>query len=367
MKKILFLGTSSSIHVKRLINSLSNDFEISFASIQKTEKIPNVKSQFNYNSKFSKYVSYLKLQRNIKPLIKKVRPDLLFSMYSATYGIIGYSSKFSPHIVHAIGSDITKPPFFLKRLVKTTLKSADKIFTLMDSGIPYIKNKYDVDGDKIVAIDWGINLDIFRPYIKEEIPENIRLKFSKIGIKFDERYLISPRSCRAFYRIMSILKSYNRIKEKIIHNLIIMKSNANKQYWQKILDYIRKNNLEERVILIEEFVNPEEMAVLYSISDITISFPKRDFRPPTLFEAMACESFIIVSDLKVQKYLVNNSNCFKAKDESELGDKIIEVLEHKDLKSKICKKNLNYVLNNQNYKIQTCKINSMVKELLDRT
>lgn len=366
MKKILFLGNASSIHIQRLINRFSEEFEVHVATAHEVNKLLKVKMQYSYKSKLGWHFSYIKLLFKIKSLIKEVKPDLLFSMYTATYGIIGLYSKFSPHLVHAIGSDVMKPPFFAKKLVKKTLSKSDKIYTLMESGSNFITNEYDVSKNKIEVIDWGIDISIFKPSLAEDIPKYMKNKLLNYNIDFQKKYLISPRSCKPLYRIKNIVESYSRIKDKINNNLIILKGNADENYWNDIMDHIKEKELEKDIVIIEDFVTPEEIAILYSFSDITISIPSRDFYPSTVFEAMACNSFVIVSDLEIQNHLINGVNCLKVKTDSDLDQAILKVLEDEDLSATIREKNQEYIQTNQNFQTQTEKINNMLENLINR-
>lgn len=366
MKKILFLGNASSIHTQRLINRFSQEFEVYIVTAHETKTLLKAKMLYSVKSKLGQYFSYIKLLFKIKSLINEVKPDLLFSMYTATYGVIGFYSKFSPHLVHAIGSDVMKPPFFIKKLVKKTLSKSDKIYTLMESGSKFISSKYNVAENKIEVIDWGINIDIFKPILVEEIPKEMKNKLSKYNIDFQKKYLISPRSCKPLYRIKNIVESYSRIKDKITNNLIILKGNADEIYWNDIMKYIKEKELKKDIVIINDFVTPEEMAILYSLSEIAISIPSRDLSPPTVFEAMACNSFVIVSNLEIQNHLINRVNCLKVKTGLDLDQAILKVLEDKDLRTTICEKNQEYIHNNQNFHIQTEKINNMLENLINR-
>lgn len=359
MKKVIFLATGSSPHTYKLLGFLTEIFKVTIISIQefRDESIENVEF-ISIKSKFGKYFSYLKLYLAISKIAESKHPDLILSLYASTYGIVGNRISQIPHVIIPIGSDITQTPFYLRKLLKKSLSNSTKIITLMKLGKDLIVKKYGVSEHRIVTIDWGVDLKKFHKiqWNSKEVEEYSTL-MQKYNLNLKQKYILSPRACKPFYRIDKIIKSFSTLSTEFDYKLIVLFSLGFIKYWKKIQFLVKKLKIEDRVIFIKDLLNIDEMNVLYSLSEITISIPTRDFRPQTYFEAMACENFLIVSDLDVYKNeLQDNINAILVRDIKDLSGIMFSSIQDVELRDKAVKSNLEYVKTYQDSNIQKKKL-----------
>lgn len=369
MKHILFLANTSSIHTIKLASYFRKKFRVTLVTTS-SKSIENTNtSTIIIKSRFGKYLSFLKLIRKIKDIVKNTQPDLMISLYASTYGIVSLKSGFNPNIIISIGSDVTKTPFWLMRYVKKSFEYCTTILTLMPIGKKIISNNFGINENKIKCIDWGIDLNVFYPINITKENDKTTLKFlEEFGLILNKKYILSPRSCKLFYNIHEIINGFSSISSIIEHNLIILYALGDEKYWKFLLKIIKDKSLENRIIMIRRFLTMREIALLYSLSSITISIPDRDFRPQSLFEAMGCGSLLIVSDLTVYKDIIFDSkNGVMIRDFSDVTKGIIRFINDDNLVKSAISHNLSYIREFQDSSIQSNKIVRLIESELENS
>jgi len=131
--------------------------------------------------------------------------------------------------------------------------------------------------NRIIAISEFVKKDVagfFNGLDKEKItvvhngvivPE----KEGNIPLASDDKFILTVNSFYPHKNIITLLKAYNIIKDKIPHKLVIVGRRT--KHWKKVLyKYIVDNNLNERVIHLEN-LEYETLIGLYKNTDLFIS------------------------------------------------------------------------------------------------
>jgi len=276
-----------------------NLFIISNYLALKLKKIILITASSNYNNYFNKNIEIINpkykfwdsLSRRTKYLVclilllKKIliNKDVLILAFQANIYCILLSKIFNIKIIARSNSS---PSGWSKNLLKNIiykkiLKMADKVIVNSE------------EFKKEMKIRFSLNTEcIYNPLNKKEI-----LFLSKKKNKFN--YFIKNKKYLRILTIgrlvdqkdqITILKALNIIKNKINFRMLIIGKGINKT---KLDDYIIKNNLKEKVKLIEFQKNPYKFIKL---CDLFILSSVYEGLPNVLLEAICLKKFVISSN-----------------------------------------------------------------------
>lgn len=287
-KKILFLAHSQSIHTQRWIDYfIKKNWDVYIISFHKTKiyganNINLSIKRINPNGSNFKYITKIFL---LIYYIRKIKPTIINSHFLTSYGFFGFLSGHPLHVVNLYGSDVflnTKKNIFYKYGAKIILNKAIHVFSVSDYMTKYIINNFGININKITTIQYGVDLNFFR----NVIPINKR--------PYD---FITNRTFIENSNYELILKYFLEFKKKKANTSLIIVGEGPLR--DKILYLIKKYKLSNSIIF-KDHVNPELMVELLNSAKIYLSLTSSDGTPLSLFEALACGLYPVLSN--------NNSN-----------------------------------------------------------
>jgi L-malate glycosyltransferase len=343
--KICYLANASSVHTRRWVRYFAASGHqvhlISYSPLQ--DDIPNVTVHLlalprPYIKILSASVSFIPHIIQVKKLVKKLKPDILHAHYALGYGFFGAIIGFHPFLLSAWGSDIMVEPgqnAIFSYMVKIALAKADIVLTTSQYLKRYLSSRFNLADSKIIALPWGVALNTF---VRDYRTEGQKLK-KDLEIVSGRFIVLSPRHLREHYRIEQILEAvaYTTVKYPKL-TLILLKGGASDtRYEGKMNELAERLGISANVRLIHKYLDAEEMAALYNISDAFISIPRSDQFGSSVQEGMACGSIPIVGNLEVyRQYLVDGHNALFVDPDNpkDIAQKIIHCIEHPELKKK---------------------------------
>jgi len=201
---------------------------------------------------------------------------------------------------------------FKNFIFKFFLKKSEKV----------IVNSYALKNEFIEKFNLK-SICIYNPFNKHEVSKLARDKFSLNFYNVKDKILKIINVARLTDQKdhLTLLKALNAIKEKIDFRLLILGSGANKN---KLLKYIKENNLEKRIKLINYNKNPFKFI---KRSEVFILTSLYEGLPNVLLEAISLKKFIISSNCPTgpREILQNGKGgfLFKVRDYKNLAKKII--------------------------------------------
>lgn len=152
------------------------------------------------------------------------------------------------------------------------IKNADKVFVLNSITKDYFIKYLKVKPDKIVQIDNGVNIDIYKPSTKN----NDEMIFFQSGS------ICSRKNQMAAIRMLTpFMKKYKDIKYKYAGGII------EPEYKDLLDEYVRKNSLQGRVEYIGEIAPGKELSQYYSEAKAFIFPSTAEAFSLVILEAMA--------------------------------------------------------------------------------
>lgn len=325
--------------VGRFLKNILLEFDkrkhFEFYLICNQEKIKNVKYKnikiifipqknklkFDYIDSYKK-IKELNLDYVLYP--KNIIPTNHFKLKCKKYNIIhdlGYFEK-----------SLNAYPFldtlFMKTFMKKSCKKSDLIFSVSESTKKDIIKRFGIDKNKIKVINEGIENNFKLIKNKKELDKTL----DKLNIKLPFIFYsgeITPRK-----NIWRILKSFNKIKNKIPHNLYLTGGKIKNS--KDILNYI-EDNLKNRVKILG-YVSEKDLINLYNLADLYL-YPSlyEGFGLPIL-EAQTCGCPVLTSNkTSCPEVAGKGALIINPYSETEIEKGILEILNNKKYKKELIK------------------------------
>lgn len=224
-----------------------------------------------------------------------VRPDLIH-VHFASKGLAALPLAFfkKPIIVTVMGSDIMPNAVYRFPFSLFTKLLLDKAI-MITAKSEYMDNQLNKIGNyshKIRRVTWGIDLNRFGPR------ENSRKLRHTHSIPEKDFVFYDPRAAKPLYnkhKILSAFASYFKLNAPDA-TLVVSEFNSDQKYLRTLKDLAKTLEIEGHVRFIPE-IDAKSMAAYYNMANVTISLASSDGFPQTIYEALACGSHLILSDL----------------------------------------------------------------------
>ena len=346
-KRILFLGETYRADAITWMNGLREfgDFEIVTWELQTSSNgIYRIKRLFEL----------AKAILTIKSIIKKFNPDMVIAERTTSYGYLAALSGIKPVVIAQQGITDLWPlnsPLYIikKRLQDYAFKKADLIHAWGNVMEIHMKES-KVDMSKVMVLPKGINLDYFQ---------------FKNNDKDTMINAIITRALLPEYQHDLVLKAFSIIKQRNIPFKLTIIGDGTEL--KKLKSLAKELSIENEVIFVGKIDN-NEIPKFLEKANFYISTPTTEGVSASLFEAMACGCFPIVSDLpgnrswiqqKVNGILVNIENEFN------LAEELQWAFNNNDFTKRAISQNRKFVEENANYKINMKKIALTYHDLIN--
>jgi glycosyltransferase involved in cell wall biosynthesis len=143
----------------------------------------------------------------------------------------------------------------------------------------------ELGAGRSVLINWGVELDTFRP---ADAAERAALR-AELGLG-DGPVVLSPRSLMPIYNPRTIVDAWAEVAAERPGVQLVLK------HMGVVREALGDLPYPERVHVVGH-VDYERMAAYYRVADVCVSIASSDSAPRSVFEAMACGAPCVLSDL----------------------------------------------------------------------
>lgn len=346
-KKILFLGEAYRPDAITWMKGLKEfgNFEIITWELQ----TPN-NSKLN---RFKRILEYLFSPFSIRKTIRREKPAMIIAERTTSYGFLAAIAGMHPIAIAQQGrTDLWPEGSVLYPLKKYIQKQAFRKADLIHAWGPVMTismKETGVDMNKVLVLPKGIDLSVFSP----------------VNNNSDKIEAIVTRSLQPEYRHDSILKAFGILHQKgIDFKLTIVGSGTMLDYLKKLAATLKIN---EKVIFTGRIANTE-LPVLLQQSNIYISMPVTEGVSASLFEAMACNCYPVVSDIPGNQSWIRhreNGQLIEVDNIEMLANELLWCFSEKDYRNKAILQNRKYIEENVNYNTNMKIIAARYHELLN--
>lgn len=345
-KKILFLGETYRADAQTWIEGLKEfgDFEIVSWEL---------KSSSNGIYRIQRLWELLKTFFTIKSIVKKYNPDMVIAERTTSYGFLAAISGVEPTAIAQQGiSDLWPENSLLYIFKKIIQKRAFKKATLIHAWGPIMAKHMKasgVDMSKVMILPKGINLKTFA------------FEASKSQNTIEA---VVTRSLLPEYKHEVILKAFAILKKKgIPFNLTIVGDGI-------LLESLKLLTKKLEIGLEVHFtgrIDNKELPTYLQKANLYLSMPTTEGVSASLFEAMACGCFPIVTDLPGNQSWIKqreNGILVPSENEKQLATEIEFAFLNPELTQKAILANRKFVEEEANYEVNMKKIAQKYQEMI---
>jgi glycosyltransferase involved in cell wall biosynthesis len=346
-KKILFLGETYRADAITWMNGLKEfgDFDI----ITWELKTPN----HNFFSRFLRILEFSTGLLQVKKIIKLHQPDMVIAERTTSYGFLSALCGVKPVAIAQQGrTDLWPEKSILLPLKKTIQHYAFKKADLIHAWGPVMTISMEatnVDMTKVMVLPKGIDL--------EKFDNTDTSNPSKINA-------IVTRSLTTDYRHDIILKAFGILNNiGLDFELTIVGDGEELKNLKKLS---KKLNIKNKVNFTGRIPNTD-LPHLLQKSNIYLSMPITEGVSASLFEAMACYCYPIVTDIPGNQSWIKhgeNGQLITIDDFEMLAEEIIWAFENTEHRNTAVSKNRKFVEENANYKTNMKMIADKYHELI---
>jgi glycosyltransferase involved in cell wall biosynthesis len=347
-RKILFLGETYRADAITWMNGLKEfgAFEIITWELQNPSK-SNIK-------RLLRFAEFYRSIFKIRKLIKSERPDMVIAERTTSYGFLAALSGMHPIAIAQQGKTDLWPEKSISILLKKFLqryafKHADLIHAWGPIMALHMKS-VDVDMQKVLVLPKGINLEQFNLKIR---PQNTQ----KINA-------IVTRSLLPEYRHEIILEAFAKINQQHIDFHLNFVGDGTQLH--KLETLAKELGISDKVDFIGRFQN-SMMPVFLNQMDFYISMPNTEGVSASLFEAMACGCYPIVTDIEGNRSWIQhrkNGQLVAVDNSGQLAEELIWAFNNPDFRTKAVTDNRHFIEQHANYAVNMKVISDKYHQLI---
>ncbi len=346
-KRILFLGETYRADAITWMNGLQEfgDFEIVTWELQK--------SSVGF-SRVSRLAELMVAFFAIRKIAKEFNPDMVIAERTTSYGFLAALTGIQPVAIAQQGiTDLwphNSPLFIFKKMLQDyAFKKATLIHAWGEVMANHMK-KSNANMSKVLLLPKGINLEQFT---FSDNQDKTRIE------------AIVTRALEPEYRHIKILRAFGILKKKNIPFRLVIVGDGSMR--KSLENLARELGIEKEVVFKGRKTN-SEVAQLLKESNFYISMPSTEGVSASLFEAMACGCFPIVTDLPGNRSWIKNqengilipNGRFKI-----LAEELQYALERNLWRKTAIHRNRKFIEENANYAVNMKKIAEVYNELIN--
>jgi glycosyltransferase involved in cell wall biosynthesis len=331
-RKILFLGESNRADAITWMNGLREfgDFDIICWEL----KTPST-TIINRILRVAEFkFAYFK----IKKIIQDENPDMVIAERTTSYGFLAALSGIKPSAIAQQGRTDLWPSYSISIPFKKIIQNyAFKKATLIHAWGPVMTISMveaKVDLNKVLVLPKGINLQQF---------SNCNNTESK------KIHAIVTRSLLPEYSHQTILKAFQIINQSGIDFVLTIVGDGKQLCY--LQDLAKNLKIADQVVFTGRVSNTK-LPILLQSSNFYISMPTTEGVSASLFEAMACNTYPIVSDIAGNQSWIKhryNGQLVTVNDHKMLAQEIIWAFNNAAYREKVIHHNRLFVEKNANY------------------
>jgi glycosyltransferase involved in cell wall biosynthesis len=347
--KILLLAKSSSFHTERFAAELRRQgCRVLLASLERGHPLHfHLKRRGPHH-----YIHYLMAPLEIRQLINRFRPDVVNSHFASDYGVVTRLATLGarvPVVLNIWGSDVLVLPrksFLHKMKSALALKAADCVIGDSQYLVSAAEELAPLQSKRVIP--WGI----------------------------ERRHLAFHKQCYAFQNPLRVI--IPRTQEKLYNNEFVVRSlvpliregkvEITFTNFGSLADAFRRQTLDvtgDKGVRFYDEMSREKFLPFMAEHDIYLSASTTDSSPVSLIEAMALGLLPIAADIPgVREWLTPESGyLFRPYDPESLRRLVLELLDQKNPRAEMRKKNLERVKLEAIFENNVAEEISIMKEL----
>lgn len=226
--------------------------------------------------------------------------------------------------------------YFTKKIMELSIYDCETLIVDSVFAKNEISNILKINANKIKVIYLGIS----NKYLSENFSDNYLENF-----EYNTRYILSVLSCVKYHNIINLLKAFKILLDEndLKIKLVLVSQVLDKNYYREIKSYIEKNFQNNQIIIINN-LNGNYLLNLYKNAELYIFSSYCEGFGLTSLEAMSQKCPVLISENSALPE-INSNACeyFNPDDETDIKNKIFNILENETYKIELKNKGSTHV------------------------
>ncbi len=268
--------------------------------------------------------------------LRRLQPDILHAHQLPGAGWLGAMANYHPFVLTAWGSDLLIEPHrsrFRRLLLHLVMRRTDQL-TVPSPVMAAAARHLNFPADRLFIIPFGVDTAAFSP-----APDDGQRTRRSLGLEPRAPLLLSPRRIAPLYHIHTLLAAVQRLAGRYPElRLALVRYDPDPSYLARVEREIDALGLRDRVFWLPAQDTMEDMARLYRMADIVLSIPASEGYGSTVYEALACGTPAVISDLPVfESELADGVETLKAPvgDAARTAEAVARLLDDRQLYQRI--------------------------------
>lgn len=357
-KTICFLADVRSIHTQRWVGYFAGKYNTHLISFNYPESIGRVNVGIKYLSK--KGVAVHTVRKLVTApfvvdiLLSLIKPDLVHAHFVTQYGFFGAWSHRHPLVITAWGDDVLLHPDkskFYHWLVTYALLRADLLTTDGDNSYKSMV-QLGTNAMRIKQIYFGIDSKKFSPNKQHDLNTN---------------HVIYIRGFDPVYNSITLIKAIPLILDKVPNTKFMLIGDGPEL--QEMISLSKSLGVGDSVNFVGR-VDADSIPILYNKSNVYVSTPISDSGlAASTAEAMSCGLPVVTTDVgDARLWIEDGVSGFivKQSDPAALAEKVVTLLQDKELCEKFGRNSRAIILERQDYYTEMEKMDKLYEKLMEK-
>lgn len=247
-------------------------------------------------------------------------------------------------------------------LEKHNMKKADKLIAVTPALKELLVKKYKAQANKIVVIENGVDIELFKPI------DIIEAK-KKVDLNLKYHYVCYIGHLQVWQGVHNLIKAVPLILKTFPNAAFLIVGEGPLR--EELIDISRKSGILDKVVFTSH-VPYNQVPFYINASDICVApFIKANnersgLSPLKIYEYAACAKAIVSSRLSNLEFIEEKETGILVEPENifELSNAIISLLQRPDLRKKMGEHGRQYVIENSNWKSKSITISDIFLETI---
>jgi L-malate glycosyltransferase len=289
--------------------------------------------------------AYIAAGSQAREILRQVRPSVLVAYYITGYGLLATRARFAPLALFVAGSDVQQ----------TTTSRARRIavrFILRHAAFVQVPAQHL---EKLVR-----SLGYAGPLMT--LPRGIDCTKRPTAGQPDANLIVSSRNLHPVYDVATLIRAFARVLMRApAARLVVVGDGPLRHSLQELATTLA---IQEQVAFVGTLPR-ERIFELLARSAVYVSTSLADGASVSLFEAMLCGAYPVVSDIPANRSFItdgSNGRLFRPGDDSALADAILRALAAPD-RASVLKVNQNLVCARADATVNLQRLGTAIRDI----
>lgn len=227
-----------------------------------------------------------RLSRALGEIGRRIQADVVHAHWLPEFGWIAARERLTPLVCSAWGSDVLAPSRLAADRSRTAIHGSTLVLadsTALRSAVLALAS----EPVQVEVVRWGVDLGTFRPSDP---------RAARRALRWEETpTVLSMRQLKPTYNPDVIVDSFGRVRAAVPNARLVLK-HPEHAVPRALMHTIASSGLDEAISFIGH-VEPSHLPLIYQAADVAVSIPSSDSSPRSAWEALACGTPLVVSDL----------------------------------------------------------------------